>query len=75
VATIAGLLAEDVTVQEVLQHCPQLTAQDVQACQGPTRPAATSGRAMPPPTTRNDMRLARGLAEIAWAGFIAGRSG
>ena len=39
VATIAGLLAEDVTVQEVLEHYPELTAQDVQACQ-----AHTAGR-------------------------------
>ena len=36
VATIAGLLAEKVTVQDVLQHYPQLTAQDVQACRAPT---------------------------------------
>ena len=36
VATIAGLLAENVTVHEVLQHYPQLTAQDVQACRAPT---------------------------------------
>ena len=39
VATIAGLLAENVTAQEVLQHYPQLTAQDVQACR-----AHTAGR-------------------------------
>ena len=39
VATIAGLLAEGVTVQEILQHYPQLSAQDVQACR-----AHTAGR-------------------------------
>ena len=33
VATIGGLVAENVTVQEVLQHYPQLTAQDVQGVQ------------------------------------------
>ena len=32
-ATIAGLLAENLTVQEVLEHYPQLTAENVQACQ------------------------------------------
>ena len=34
----AGLLAENATVQEVLQHYPQLTAQDVRATAEPTRP-------------------------------------
>ncbi len=36
VATIAGLLAEGMTVQEVLQHYPQLTVQDVLACRDHT---------------------------------------
>ena len=32
VMTIAGLLAENVTVDEVLRCYPQLTVRDVQAC-------------------------------------------
>lgn len=39
-ATIAGLLAEDVTVQEVPEHYPKLTVQDLQPAK-PKPPAAT----------------------------------
>ena len=33
VVTVAGLLAENVSIEAVLEHYPQLTIEDVHACQ------------------------------------------
>ena len=55
-ATIVGLLVENVSIESVLEHYPQLTAEDVHACQafiGHLTHGRSGGRQYPVRNTAN----------------------